>query len=116
MRAGRYQMFAIVKYEQKFLRLKGLRERVQQRATWLLREAKRRDDLLWDKHRISQGRYLNPPHTVLKFWQEIGRHLQSQARLTRATSSGEGQQASGGKEVLEFGNRTFTTNEATQLD
>ena len=91
MRAGSYQVFAIVQHEQWFPGLKGAGERVHQRATRLLGEAKRRGDLLWYKHRIGQGGQLYPPDAILEFCQESGRHLQGQARLARATCSGEGE-------------------------
>ncbi len=52
---------------------------------------------------------------MLEFCQESGRHLQGQARLARATCSGEGEEARGRKEAFEFGHRPFTANEATQL-
>src|SRR5690349_14430296 len=101
MRAGSYQVFAIVEHEQEFSGLKGVGERVHQRATWLLGEAKRRGDLLWYKHWIGLGGQLYPTDTMFVFCQESGRHLQGQARLARATCSGEGEEARGGKEAFE---------------
>src|SRR5215467_6510697 len=115
MRTGSYQVFAIVQHEQWFPGLESVRERVHQRATRLLGEAKRRGDLLWYKHRIGECGQLYPPDAMLEFCQESGRHLQGQARLARASCSAEGEEARGRKEAFEFGNRPFTANEAAQL-
>src|SRR6266699_5519443 len=114
MRAGSYQVFAIVQHEQWFPGLKGAGERVHQRATRLLGEAKRRGDLLWYKHRIGECGQLYPPDAMLEFCQESGRHLQGQARLARATCPSKREEAGGGKQAFEFGHRPFTANEATQ--
>jgi hypothetical protein len=108
------QMLAIVQHEEKVLGLKGIDERVPNRAAGLLGDLKRTGDGPGYMGGIRYGSQLHQPDAIAVLRQHGAGHRLGQTGLARTTGSGQRDQAGRAQQSLHLHLLTRSPNEAAQ--
>ncbi len=114
-RAGSDEVFAIVEDEQEPLVAEEAGERGGERALGLLAKIERGRDAFDDHRGISGRGEFDEPNAVRIVVDQVGSHLQRQARLAGATRAGEREQARAAEQALHFGQFALAADEAREL-
>ena len=86
------EMFTAVNEEENVPGSQVVRQRFGHGTVRLFRDVEGRGDAVWHECRIRERCQFDEPYSVGVLLQEIGRHLEGQARLATTPRSGEGKE------------------------